>query len=116
MIKRSTLLKKYFKQNGLRHISVNVDIAIYNLGKAFEATNAEDIIDNLNKMKNVNSLIVLYKYYDKIEHDNGSTYDFDNIRTTLDYISNHYRCLSSIKWLINLITVIDYYTRLKEQK
>ena len=117
MIKRSNALKSYFYNNGLVYRSVNVDIARYKINKIFDGLTNDNIIETIDALqKEYKSLIVLYRYFDrqiyKDRRTGWETYGYGNIAGDLMYVSDRYMCQFRLRWLLDLISSVNYEGRL----
>lgn len=117
MNKRSNGLKTYFKKHNLGKFTVNVDKARYKISKILDGLTNDNIIETIDLLqKEYKSLIVIYKYLDRTSYrDRRSgfeTYGYTNIAGDLAYVSDRYMDQFRVRWLIDLVSCVNYEGRL----
>ena len=117
MNKRTNGLKTYFKKHNMGTSTVNVDKARYKINRIFDGLTNDTIIETIDLLKKeYKALIVLYKHCDRLENDRRTgfqTYGYTNIVDDLSYVSDRYMCQFRVRWLIDLISIVDYEGRLR---
>jgi hypothetical protein len=117
MNKRSNGLKAYFKKHHLGKSTVNVDRARYKINRIFDELTNDNIIETIDLLqKEYKCLIVLYKHFDRSPYRDRrtgfETYGYTNIAGDLTYVSDRYMCQFRVRWLIDLVSCVNYEGRL----